>query len=250
MILAKPRIEVRGVRSSWETVEMKSVFIRSTSRSTVMSRTRTTVPRDVSSAGSTMSLATARPRRPSARGISRVAACVVPIPSSSGRTSAADWCSRLPDGRASISSSRRLTRSTRPCGSMTRSPSARLSRTAASSWLRPTASSRARAVSSRERSSWAVRSTTLCSSDCSDRCSSALACRSPSTTSERRPEYAYRTVSPRPRKATDTKTKTTWMSSVGSPETTGTIARTASSTATTAAAAVATEMTRRVRRCT
>ena len=47
-----------------------------------------------------------------------------------------------------------------------------------------------------------------------------------------------------------TKTKTTWMSNVGSPETTGTMARIARRTATTAAIAVATEMTNRVRRWT
>ena len=86
MIFANPRIEVSGVRSSCETVEMKSVFIRSTSRSTVMSRTRTTVPRETPSDGSTMALATARPSRPWASGISRVAASVEPMPSSSGRT--------------------------------------------------------------------------------------------------------------------------------------------------------------------
>jgi hypothetical protein len=50
VILAKPSTDVSGVRSSCETVAMKSVFMRSTSFSRVTSRTMTTAPMHSSSA--------------------------------------------------------------------------------------------------------------------------------------------------------------------------------------------------------
>ena len=44
MISVKPRTDVRGVLSSWETVDMKSVFMRSISFSDVISLIRMTEP--------------------------------------------------------------------------------------------------------------------------------------------------------------------------------------------------------------
>ena len=146
MILANPSTDVSGVRSSWETVEMNSVFIRSTSFSTVTSRTsKMTAVR--SWPGRRKDVATTLPVPPSDRATS-VSGQALSLRHEAARAAMAGGkASRTqrPAGsapvRPNMASRAGLCRVARPASSTTSRPSARLSMMAWM-WARESLSSR------------------------------------------------------------------------------------------------------------
>lgn len=135
--LAKPSTDVSGVRSSCETVAMKSVFIRSTSFSSVTSRTSTTDPTRsmVVPSPAWIGEATAAPIRSPGRAMSVFCTTSLFIDRSarstrtSGRTSAASRPATSPSIKSMFESAG-FAACTRPSAPIAVMPSAMLSRNA------------------------------------------------------------------------------------------------------------------------